>query len=91
MVSRLHYLLGAPARGDIVVFNSLVPREAERGIMLIKRVVGLPGETVELRDQVVYIDDVPLDEPYIKEACRISRCNDDSWILEANSVLCHGR
>ncbi len=41
VVSRVHYLLGQPGRGDIVVFNSLVPSEAERGIMLIKRIVGL--------------------------------------------------
>ncbi|MCY3780542.1 MAG: signal peptidase I [Chloroflexi bacterium] len=90
VVSRLHYLLGAPARGDIVVFNSLVPSEAARGIMLIKRVVGLPGETVELKDQQVRINGELLDEPYIKEACRISRCSDDSWTLGEDQYFVMG-
>jgi signal peptidase I len=38
----------------------------------IKRVVGLPGETIEIRDNVVYIDGRPLDEPYLTEAARRS-------------------
>lgn len=90
VVSRLHYLLGAPERGDIVVFNSLVPSEAARGIMLIKRLVGLPGEKVDISDQQVRINGVPLDEPYIKEACRISRCGDDSWTLQENEHFVMG-
>ena len=48
-------------RGDIVVFK--YPEEPERDF--IKRVVGLPGETVELRHKQVYIDGRPLDEPYV--------------------------
>lgn len=43
--------LGEPARGDVVVFNS-----AAAGTRLIKRVVGLPGESVALRDNRLYID-----------------------------------
>ena len=90
VVSRVHYLLGKPERGDIVVFNSLVPHEVERGVMLIKRLVGLPGETVELRDQRVYIDGELLDEPYIKEACRIARCIDESWTLGEDQYFVMG-
>jgi len=48
-------------RGDVVVFK--FPEEPERDF--IKRVIGLPGETVELRDKHVYIDGRPLDEPYV--------------------------
>lgn len=92
VVSRVHYLLGEPERGDIIVFNSLVPSEAERGVMLIKRVIGTPGETVELRDLQVYVDDIMLDEPYILEACRVSnsRCRDKAWDLGENEFFVMG-
>ena len=49
------------ARGNIIVFK--YPEEPERDF--IKRVIGLPGETIELRNKKVYIDNRPLDEPYV--------------------------
>ena len=48
-------------RGDIIVFK--YPEEPERDF--IKRTIGLPGETVELRNKKVYINNQPLDEPYV--------------------------
>ena len=47
-------------RGDIIVFKH--PKMPERD--LIKRTIGLPGETIELRDRRVYVNGQPLDEPY---------------------------
>lgn len=48
-------------RGDIVVFK--YPEDPERDF--IKRVIGLPGEKLELKTKVVHINDQPLDEPYV--------------------------
>ena len=48
-------------RGDVIVFK--YPEEPERDF--IKRVIGLPGETLELREKKVYINGKPLDEPYV--------------------------
>jgi signal peptidase I len=52
-------------RGDVVTLLS--PISGER---LVKRVIGLPGEVVELRDGLVYIDGVPLSEDYVAEPIR---------------------
>ena len=49
-------------RGDIIVFK--YPEEPERDF--IKRVIALPGETIELRKKRVYIDDAVMDEPYVR-------------------------
>ena len=90
VVSRVHYLLGPPQRRDILVFNSVNPSERERGVMLIKRVIGLPGETVEIRDQKVHINGEALNEPYIKdEVCR-RRCQDRIWELGENEYFMMG-
>jgi len=81
VISRISYLLQAPERGDVVVLNAVVPRDAERGIMLIKRVIGLPGEHIEIRDQQIWVNDVLLNESYIDEACTTRKCPDEIWQL----------
>ena len=53
--------IGTIKRLDVLVFK--YPEEPDRDF--IKRVIGLPGETVELRDKKVYINGTALDEPYV--------------------------
>lgn len=55
------YVFNPPQRGDIVVFHLADRQQAD----LVKRVVGLPGETVEMRDGRVYVDERLLEEPYL--------------------------
>ena len=56
------YVFHGPQRGDIVVLKD--PRVPDQD--LIKRVVGLPGESIEIKEGRVYINDFLLEEPYIK-------------------------
>lgn len=60
LVNKFSYWIGEPQPGDIVVLQD--PSRTNRE--LIKRVVAVAGETIEVRDGVVYIDGRPLDEPY---------------------------
>jgi signal peptidase I len=55
------HLFRAPRRGDIVVFR--FPLDPDRDF--IKRVIGVPGDTVEVKDETVYINGSPLKEDYI--------------------------
>jgi signal peptidase I len=69
VVEKISYHLNSPQRGDIIVFwppESLFPEEAPRKDAFIKRVIGLPGETVEVRDGTVFVDGTALEEDYIK-------------------------
>jgi signal peptidase I len=50
-----------PKRGQIVIFRPIIPGETSD---VIKRVIGLPGETVDVRDGSVWINGKPLQEPY---------------------------
>lgn len=87
IVSRLSYMIDEPHRGDIVVFDP--PGDNSPEPLLIKRLIGLPGETVELRGGLVYINNVPLQEDYILEPCT-SRCADASWTLSENEFFFMG-
>jgi len=60
IVDKVSYHLGVPSRGDIVVF----PVEDEP-LPLIKRVIGLPGDTVEINHSQVRVNGVALREPYV--------------------------
>ena len=63
--TRFAYWFSAPKRGDIVVFRYPVDEAKGKKTKFIKRIIGLPGETVTISDGVVYIDGEPLEENYI--------------------------
>lgn len=65
LVNKLSYKLHDVHRGDLVVFERPPGQPASDIKDLIKRVVGLPGDEIEARNGVVYIDGKKLDEPYL--------------------------
>lgn len=62
LADRIFYRINGIERGDIVIF-----RISEDSNYLIKRAIGLPGETIEGKDGYVYIDGNKLEEPYVKD------------------------
>jgi signal peptidase I len=58
---------GSPERGDIVVFNSELTGESGSTKNLIKRVIAVAGDTVEIHDGSVYVNGDPIEESYIKD------------------------
>lgn len=96
VVNRLSYKLHDVNRGDIIVFD-LPPGEPTMTVEgqqvkeLIKRVVGLPGETVTLRDGQVYIDGEPLEESYLPEGTRTEPiCGEDEFPIPEGHVFVMG-
>jgi len=59
IVNKFGYMIGEPKRFDIVVFH------APEGKDYIKRVIGLPGDYVEYKNDQLYINGEPIDEPYL--------------------------
>lgn len=59
MINHLSYLHGGPDRFDVIVFEQ---EGEEHSYYHVKRVIGLPGETVQIVDGIVYINDAPLKE-----------------------------
>jgi signal peptidase I len=64
IANKIDYRLHSPQRGDIIILRP----PTNNSIDFIKRVIGLPGERVLIRDGVVYINGHKLDEPYLPEA-----------------------
>jgi len=62
LVNRLAYRWWAPSRGDVVVFA--FPKDTKR--TFVKRVIATEGETVELRDNQVFVNGNHIQEPYVK-------------------------
>ena len=68
LVNKLSYDLHDVNRGDVIVFELDDEDVGQDGIRdLIKRVIGLPGDTIETRDGAVFINDQKLSEPYLPD------------------------
>lgn len=64
IASKVTYWLHSPERGDVIV---LEPPNRSGDVPYIKRVIGLPGDLVEVREQRVWVNGIALNEPYINE------------------------
>lgn len=81
LINNLSYYLEEPKRGDIIVFH-----HPNTDLNLIKRVIGLPGDTVEVLNQHVQVNGVMLDEPYIQANPTYS----GSWTVPENNFFVLG-
>jgi signal peptidase I len=82
-------------RGDIVVLDPPVDLEQNGGTPFIKRVIGLPGDRVELRDGTVYVNAAALDEPYIFTEGGVRQPTDplggpSEWLVPEGQLLVMG-
>ena len=66
VINKTVYHFHEPERGDVIVFEPFTDQTVD----YIKRVIALPGDTVEVKQGIVYVNGSPLDEPYIKEPAR---------------------
>jgi signal peptidase I len=87
---RVIYPFHQPQRGDIVVFE--FPRDLSKDY--IKRVIGLPGDTIDIRDGNVYVNGTEMFEPYLGGAAtncsRTSICYEQSVVVPPGTIFVMG-
>lgn len=88
-VSKKSYTwFGEPSRGDVVVFQSELELGNGNKKLLIKRVIGLPGDTISIANGVVYVNGEALDEPYTKDGYTGSEMLEET--VPEGSYFCMG-
>lgn len=84
------------SRGDIVVFDPPESWSPAGSVPFIKRIIGLPGDTIELREGKVFVNDVELDEPYVNTEDGVPQTTDPQpggateWVIATDQLLVMG-
>lgn len=84
VIDKWNYYFKAPRRGNIVIING--PEYDQR---IVKRVIGLPGEQIEIRDGLVFINSNRLEEPYVK-GITLADQSDFKLVVPADKVFVMG-
>ena len=90
ILAKKAYMFSEPERGDVIVFKSDVEDAKHHKKLLIKRIVGLPGETIEIVNAQTYIDGELFVEDYIKDQTdwqgvdRITLSEDEYFVMGDN-------
>ncbi len=86
IANRLAYTFSDVERGDIVVF----PYPDDESVLFVKRVIGLPGDVVEIIEGNVYINGEQLDEPYVSSPIIDSTRNSGPYIVPEGHLFMMG-
>lgn len=97
LVDKLSPRWAAYGYGDIVVFDPPETWSAGSGVPFIKRIIGLPGDQVDLRDGQVFVNDISVVEPYIfgassgnPQVTEPSPGGASSWVVSNGELLVMG-
>jgi signal peptidase I len=80
LTNKIQYKLQDPVRGDVVIFKSPTNKEID----YIKRIIGVPGDTVELKNNAFYVNGQKVEEPYLEKGVYIFG---GSYLKENQSIV----